>query len=450
MRSELRTEIIRNFVAALTVSFIALSLGAAFGLLSGRGAMAGMLSSAIIASITSLLGGTRIQCSGPTGPMTTVMALLVAASSDRLVAAFPDVAADQIINLTLMVTAGVLLIAAVIRLGYFISWIPNVVISGFMNGIAVIIWMDQIRLLTGIGGKKALAGPFAANLAVVILTVCLVFLIPVVARRYLSRMASLLSGTFLAIVIMTVACSILNVGIERVVLTGTLKNWSDFANLVSSQIPTHWSAPLVWAVLPFALQLAVLAYLDTLMTALVIDKMTGTKTRPNQELAAQGIAMAGVACIGGIAGAQATIRSVVMVKEGATFRWAGVLVGILAILEMVLFQDWIAMIPKAVFAGVLIKVGYDVFDWMPLRIYFRQLFRKKTGESSVGGPAINVRTIEVVLILSTAAVTVLWDLNIAVGLFTAVFYLWNRVLFRNNPIPDLVKDSETESFSDEP
>lgn len=108
------------------------------------------------------------------------------------------------------------------------------------------------------------------------------------------------------------------------------------------------------------------------------------------------------------------------------------------------------MIPKAVFAGVLIKVGYDVFDWMPLRIYFRQLFRKKTGESSVGGPAINVRTIEVVLILSTAAVTVLWDLNIAVGLFTAVFYLWNRVLFRNNPIPDLVKDSETESFSDEP
>lgn len=446
--SELRTSILRNLMAAVTVSFVALSLGAAFGVLSGRGAFAGMLSAALIASITSALGGTRVQCSGPTGPMTTVMAAVVGFSGAALAARFPGTSPDHFLNLTLVLTAGLTLAAAVLRLGRFITFIPNVVISGFMNGIAIIIWLDQIKRLFGLGGKQPLTGDLAVNLAVVVCTTALVVAIPPLAQRWFSRIASLVSGTFFAIVLMTAATVLLELDIERVSLATGLRSWTDFTTLVDAQLPRDWSAPIVIAAMPFALQLTVLGYLDTLMTSLVIDKMTGERTLPNKELAAQGVAHAAVACVGGIAGAQATIRSVLMVKEGATARWAGVLVGVFALVEMLIFQDWIKLIPQSVFAGVLLKVGYDVFDWLPLRIYAKQISRSRVDEP-IGANAPQVETLEIVFVLGTALVTVLFDLNIAVALFTGLFYLHNLVWSRSNPMRDLRLDTETEAFSDQ-
>lgn len=446
--SALRTTILRNLMAAVTVSFVALSLGAAFGVLSGRGAFAGMLSAALIASITSALGGTRVQCSGPTGPMTTVMAAVVGFGGASFAARFPETSPDHFLNLTLFLTAGLTLTAAVLRLGRFITFIPNVVISGFMNGIAIIIWLDQIKRLFGLGGKQPLTGDLSVNLAVVVCTTVLVVAIPILAQRWFSRVASLVSGTFFAIVVMTAVTTLLGLDVERVSLAAGLRSWADFTSLVDAQLPREWSLPIVAAALPFALQLTVLGYLDTLMTSLVIDKMAGERTLPNKELAAQGIAHAAVACIGGIAGAQATIRSVLMVKEGATARWAGVLVGVFALVEMLIFQDWIKLIPQAVFAGVLLKVGYDVFDWLPLRIYATRLFGDRVIRP-IGADEPQVETLEIVFVLGTALVTVFFDLNIAVAVFTGLFYLHNRVWSRANPMRDLRLDTETEAFADQ-
>lgn len=438
----------RNLMAAVTVSFVALSLGAAFGVLSGRGAFAGMISAAMIAAITSALGGTRIQCSGPTGPMTTVMAAVVGYAGTDFARAFPGANTDHFLNLALLMTAGLTLAAAALRLGRFITAIPNVVISGFMNGIAIIIWRDQFVRLFGTDARPGLAGGMATNLAIAALTTLLVFTIPLVASRVVSRFASLVSGTFFAIVSMTAATSLLGLDVERVSLAASIHSLSDFTDLVAAQIPREISWPLVAAALPFAMQLTVLGYLDTLMTSLVIDKMTGERTRPDKELAAQGVAHAAVACVGGIAGAQATIRSVLIVKEGATWRIAGVLVGVLALVEMLAFQDLIKQIPQAVFAGVLIKVGYDVFDWLPLRIYARR-FRSSQAPAPLDPNAQRVDTLEIVFILGTALTTVLYDLNVAVAAFTSAFYLYNRVLRPNDPIPDLLFATETEAFSDQ-
>jgi SulP family sulfate permease len=116
-------------------------------------------------------------------------------------------------------------------------------------------------------------------------------------------------------------------------------------------------------------QLAALCYLDALLTSLVVDRMSGERTRQNQELFAQGAANGAVAIVGGIPGAQATIRSVLVIKEGGTMRLAGIAIGLFVLVEMVLLRDLIAMIPQAVFAGVLLKVGYDVFDLEPVTAY---------------------------------------------------------------------------------
>jgi sulfate permease, SulP family len=161
----------------------------------------------------------------------------------------------------------------------------------------------------------------------------------------------------------------------------------------------------------------------------VVDKkvgeMTGDEERTsrNRELAALGLANCLVSLFGGIPGAQSTIRSVLIMNEGAVTRLAGVMVGAFVIVELLLFQDWIALIPKAVFIGVLIKVGYDVFDWQPLKIYWREVRGGRVPENSDPQKRPGVTHLSVLLILGTMLVTVLINFNVAVVGFCVIYYL---------------------------
>jgi SulP family sulfate permease len=445
--------LLQEAVAGLTVSFVALSLGAAFGILSGRGSFVGMLSAALTATVTSLFGGTRVQCSGPTGPMTAVSAVIVAFAHDQLLHALPGVNPDHFMNIIFFLTGGLLLLFALLRLGKFITYVPNVVISGFMNGIAIIIWLDQIKQLFGLGGKTALGGPVTVNIAIAALTTALVFSLPNIFKKYLPRYASLLSATFLAIVIMTIAANLFHLPVEHISLSGSLHSFGDAVSLVQTQWPHEWSSAVLLLALPFAFQLSILAYLDTLLTSLVIDKMTKEKTKQNKELMAQGLGALTVAAVGGIPGAQATIRSVLIVKEKATLRLAGVLVGIFALIEMILLQDAINLIPQAVFSGILFKVGYDVFDWLPVRLYLKEWSKKRQAMlqqwfSRHDDEKIFVTNREFLMITGTTLVTIFWDLNTAVGVFTVLFYFHNQLLSRANPMRDLRPVVETEGIED--
>lgn len=445
-------EILQNTIVGITVSFVALSLGAALGILSGRGAFAGMLSAGIIAFVTSCLGGTRVQCSGPTAPMSAVSAVMVAYAHEQLAASTGALAAEQFINLAFLLTGGVLLVMGLLRLGRFISLVPNVVISGFMSGIALLIWIDQVKVVCGWGGKAALTGPVWANLLLALATLLLIFALAPLCRRLVGRMARFLPATLLSIVIVTAAANLLGMPVEHVQLSGSLANFGEFATLVQQQFPRDWSLTTLLAALPFALQLALLCYLDTLLTSLVVDKMSGEKTRQDQELLAQGAANGAVALVGGIPGAQATIRSVLMLKEKASLRLAGIVVGLFVLIEMILFQSWINLIPKAVFVGVLFKVGYDVFDFMPLRLYAKGVATKRAALfknflSRHDDESIFVTNRELLMILGSAAATVAFDLNTAVAFFTLLFYLHNKLFNRRNPMRDLVPYLETEAFS---
>lgn len=449
-----KQELLENILAGLTVSFVAISLGAAFGLLSGRGAFAGMISAGLIAAVTALLGGTRVQCSGPTGPMTAVTAVLVAKAYERFSSELPGVSPDHAVNITILMMAALILIFAVLRLGKFAAYVPNVVVSGFMNGIAIIIWVDQFKKLFGWGGQTRFEGSAIQNTLLFVGSVVIVFMIPKFTGRVLPKFQSLLSATILTLIIATAAAYVLGLDVERVQLTSSLKSPGDLSDLIAAQWPTNWSSEVFRFAFPFALQLAFLAYLDTLLTSLVVDKMTGESTKPNKELAAQGIAGGLVALVGGIPGAQATIRSVLIVNERGTMRLAGVLVGVFALIEMVLFQDAINLIPQAVFAGILVKVGYDVFDWLPVRLYFKELFRTPSVAlheflSRHDDEPIFVTNREMLIILGTTAVTAIWDLNMAVATFTALFYLHNRILNTANPMRDLKLHEESEVFGTE-
>ena len=163
-----------------------------------------------------------------------------------------------------------------------------------------------------------------------------------------------------------------------------------------------------------------LCYLDTLLTSLVIDKMTKEKTNQNKELIAQGTGNGIIAFIGGIPGAQATIRSVLLVKEGATLRLAGIAVGFIVIVEILLFSQWMSMIPQAVFTGVLLKVAYDVFDWEPLTSWVTKKIYKQSKST------YRSSNIDVFFILGTMLLTVFWNLNVAVITFTTLYYILKK------------------------
>jgi SulP family sulfate permease len=428
--------LIRNLVVGLAVSFVALSLGAAFGILSGRGAFAGMISAGIIPIVTALVGGTRVRCSGPTAPMSVVTATVVAMAYDSLDAGMAGIEADRFVNLVLIVTAGLLIVMAALRAGGYISLIPNVVVSGFMNGIALIIWVSQGSRLFEFGDTTGFDGPMTTNVAVAGCTLVLIFAWPAAIRAWAPRWERWLPpATLAALVLVTVSVQSLGLQIGTIDVGAGITSLGQLRDLAAAQWPRDWSPPVLWLALPFAVELALLCYLDTLLTSLVVDRMSGERTQANRELLAQGAANGAAALVGGIPGAQATIRSVLVLKEGGTLRVVGVFIGVFVLVEMILFQDLIGTIPQAVFAGILLKVGYDVLDVEPLRAYATRLAgRARAAE------AVFVTHLEMALIAGTTAVTLLWDLNAAVATCTALFYLINKVLRPHDPIPDLKPD----------
>jgi SulP family sulfate permease len=299
-----------------------------------------------------------------------------------------------------------------------------------MNGIAILIWIDQIKELFGLMGKKAYGGPVAINVIVAFVSCALIFIIPKLAKKI--PKGNLLSATLLSIVIMSAIVSIFNIPIETIQLNTRIDSFASIKDIVVTQFPSTWSMSLVILALPFALQLAALGYLDTLLTSLVVDKLMNEPTKRNKELFAQGLANASAAFLGGIPGAQATIRSVLIIKEKATKRYAGILVGVFVLVEMVLFQDLLNYIPQAVFAGVLFKIGWDVFDKDSIIIYINQMKKIDTGHK------FYITNVEMFLFIGgTTLVTVLKDLNIAVGVFTILFFLYNKVVFKSKPLEDM-------------
>jgi SulP family sulfate permease len=408
--------IITDLLAGLTVSFAALALGAAFGIMSGRGAFAGMIAAAVIPIITGLFGGTRLSVSGPTGPMTAVSSLVVAFAYES----FKDkILAEQFITLVFIMLGVFLILASILRLAKFISYVPQVVILGFMSGIAMLIWIDQFKVVFGLGGKVAPDGEVITNIVIAFSTVLLIFLIPVILKKLKlpHNIRIFIPPTLSAIIIMTVITSVFNMNVGHIKLGSDGGSISDLATLAISYIPSmqilKWE--YIMMALPFALQLLLLGYLDSLLTALIMDNLTKEKSNYNKELFGQGLSNIASAIVMGIPGAQATIRSVLLFKEGAKTRLGAVSAGVIALLLFMVFKDYVTIVTSAVFIGVLLKAAWDVFEREFLTIYLkRKWYLNKS------------RNIQLGFILYTMFATALVDLNFAVFSGTVFFYLVKR------------------------
>ena len=333
----------------LTAAVVLLPKALAFGVASGMGPLAGLYSAIAVCFFATIFGGTPAQISGPTGPMTVAMVVIVAGYADSLAEA-----------LTIVMLGGLLQIAlGVLRIGSFVEYTPYSVVSGFRSGIGVIIILLQVLAICGTktppGGlvEAILAWPAATVNADAILCVLLTL---AVAFYWPHRLGKLCPPTLAALAAGTLVSL---AWLDDVPVLGRMP-----AGLPSLNWPVL-SPSFLLGVLEPAFIIALIGSIDSLLTSLVADSITRTSHKPNRELVGQGAGNIMAGLLGGLPGSGTTTCTVVNVRAGGRTRVSGTLCSLL-LLGLGL-SGLTEQIPHAVLAGILMKVGWDIIDWRFLK-----------------------------------------------------------------------------------
>ncbi len=378
-----------DIYGGLTAAVVALPLAMAFGVSSGAGPIAGLYGAIFVGFFAALFGGTPSQISGPTGPMTVVMAAI-----------FTQYTALDPINgaamaFTVVIMGGLFqILFGILRIGKYINYVPQPVISGFMSGIGVIIILLQLAPLLGTASASgtitaiklipaALSNINLAAFLLGLLTLAIVYLTPKKVGRFVPPMLlALLIGTLIATFFLSD---------KGVTILGDLP--TGFPDIRSPVV----DVAMLPSMIKSALILALLGTIDSLLTSLVADNITRSHHKSDRELIGQGIGNTIAGLFGGLPGAGATMRTVVNVRTGGQTPISGVLHA-LVLLSIVLGLGSAAKyIPHVVLAGLLIKVGTDIIDWGYL---------KRIGSSSRAG---------VIMMFTVLLMTVFVDLIMAVA-----------------------------------
>lgn len=374
-----------DLFAGITVGVVALPLAMAFAIASGLPPERGLFTAIVAGLLISLLGGSKVQIGGPTGAFVVLVSTIVTQYG------YAGLALCTII-------AGILLILfGLFRFGGLIKFIPFPVTTGFTSGIALVIFSTQIKDFLGLKMEAVPAefltkwqsylahlrtiNPHAAFLG--ILTVLVILLM----RRYWPK----LPGMLIAMLVVTLLSSILNLQVETIgsrfgELPRTLPAPS-FPDITLSQIGSLFGP---------AFTIALLAAIESLLSATVADGMIGGRHRPNIELIAQGVANIGSIVFGGIPATGAIARTATNVKSGGRTPVSGMIHAFVLALLLLLFAPLARMIPLAALAGILVVVSYNMSEIH----HFKAILRGLKSDAFV--------------LVLTFLLTVLVDLTVAV------------------------------------
>lgn len=355
-----------DLTGGLVAGVVALPLALAFGVQSGMGATAGLYGAIMVGVFAALFGGTASQASGPTGPMTVVSASLVLGAT-QLTGSLES--AMGIILLSFLLGGAIQIFFGLINIAGYVKYFPYSVVSGFMSGVGLIIIILQLFPFVGLTSPKS---TFAVlqdlprlfielNIQALVLgaiTVVTYFLFPYVTK--------VIPSALMALIIPTVANYFLSWDVPVI---GEIPS-----GLPSLQIGTIFNnIPSDAAILIFeyAVVLAVLGSIDSLLTSVIADNMTKTRHNSNRELIGQGIGNMLAAIIGGIPGAGATKGTVVNINAGGKTRLSGTIHGLFLLAVLLGLSSITAYIPLAVLAGLLIPIGFNIIDTKGLKHIFR-------------------------------------------------------------------------------
>ncbi|MCC2308669.1 SulP family inorganic anion transporter [Cellulomonas chengniuliangii] len=376
-------------IAGLTVAIVALPLALGFGVSSGLGATAGLVTAVVAGAVAAVFGGSHLQVSGPTGAMTVVLIPIVARYGPESVAVVSIMA------------GGLVIVGGLIGLGRLVAYIPWPVVEGFTLGIGVVIALQQVPLALDTpkadGENAALVAirtlgqadwPAALPaLGIVALVIAIMTLLPRVNRT--------LPASLVAVVVATLLVELAGLGVDRI---GALPS-----SLPAPTVPMV-SVETTSALFSAALAVAALAALESLLSARVADGMADDipRTQPNRELVGQGLANVASGLFGGMPATGAIARTAVNVRAGARTRTSALLhAGVLAVIVYAA-APWVARIPLSALAGVLLVTAARMVDLPTARSICR------SGRSGA------------LVFLLTLGATIVFDLVMAVEIGIAV------------------------------
>jgi SulP family sulfate permease len=341
-----------DVTAGITVGLVALPLAMAFAIASGMSPQSGIYTAVVAGLLISLLGGSRVQIGGPTGAFVVIVAGIVAHHG-----------VDGLFICTLM-AGGILIALGVAGLGSAVRFIPRPVVVGFTNGIAVLIASTQIRDFFGLqmdkvpsdflprmaalGESAATWSPAATALAVA--TVAIILGVKRASKRIPGSIVALFAGT--------IAVVVLKLSVDTI---GTRFGGIP-SGLPALHIPHIPPSALGGLVMP-AVTVAMLGAIESLMSAMVADRMTGDRHDPNVELVAQGIANIASPLFGGLPATGAIARTATNVRSGAHTPVAGIVHGLTLVVVLLVAAPLARHIPLPVLAGILLIVAVNMGEW---------------------------------------------------------------------------------------
>lgn len=389
---------VSDLIAGLTVGLVALPLAMAFGIASGVTPQAGIYTAVVAGFLISALGGSSTQIGGPTGAFVVIVAGIIA-----------KFGLSGLLMVTMM--AGVILvIMGVTGLGTAVKFIPRPVTIGFTNGIALLIASTQIKDFLGLEtpdlpseflGRMQLIGQnigtiHGPTVLVALLSLFIILMMPRVSKR--------VPGSIVALVFGTALIAAFQLPLETI---GS-KFGGIPAGLPQFAIP-EFRLDLVTVLIPAALTVALLAAVESLLSAVVADGMTDDQHNSNVELIAQGIANIATPLVGGIPATGAIARTATNIRSGAKTPVAGIVHALVLLLILLVAAPLARFIPLATLAAVLFVVAYNMGQWQEIGV----ILRLSRADKAVWA--------------ATFALTVFADLTIAVGVgvvLAALLYIY--------------------------
>lgn len=394
---EMKNDIIAGFIVAI----IALPLSIALAISSGVSPEKGLITAIFAGFMISFLGGSKVQIGGPTGAFVIIVYGIVKTHG-----------IDGLIIATIM-SGIILVIMGMLKMGNLIKYVPQTVTVGFTSGIAVTLLITQIKDLLGLNIKDVPAEAlhkivaYMENINSFHIITFLIGLVCILIMVYWPKVNKSLPASIIALVFATLVVKIFNLNVDTI---GSL-----YSN-ISSTIPTP-SIPrinmdkIIQLIQP-AITIAVLASIESLLSCVVADKMIDDKHDSNSELVAQGFGNIVSALFGGIPATGAIARTAANVRNGGRSPISGIVHAITLLLIMIILMPLAKMIPMTVLSAILIIVSYNMGEWKEMK------------------EMMNLPKIDVIVLLATFILTIVFDLVVAIIVGMSIHLI--SVLLINN------------------
>jgi len=378
-----------EILAGLTVALALVPEAIAFAFVAGVAPLSGLYAAFIVGIITALIGGRPGMISGATGALAVVMVALVADHG------------AQYLFATVILMGLMQLLAGIFKLGKFIRMVPQPVMLGFVNGLAIVIGISQIsqfKTINLLGESVWITGnTLIYSIGFVVLTMSVIWLLPKITKA--------LPATLVAILLTTILVITFKIDIPSVGDLASVKG--GLPNFLIPNVPLSFETLKI--IFPYAFILAAIGLIESLLTLNLVGEITNKRGGASQECLAQGLANTVTGFFGGMGGCAMIGQSMINVKSGGRTRIAGIAAALFLLIFILYTSSLIEMIPIAALVGVMFMVVIGTFAWNSLKILFL------------------VPKSDAIVIILVTAVTVAADLAVAVivgVIFSALVFAW--------------------------